>query len=172
MSMYRITSLYPQYQRSQDRRQQNIPVAVERRSGQDRRSQDRVVLDKQLTRDIFEVKSKVAQIEAMAPKLFADNVTTKSPTFASMNNFTQDQLVKESKPDYSEIARQEAQLREKADTSFQIGIITAALAGAIAVSFMGSAGAVIAVGTSLYIGARVLKTLMAKEVQEENEQDK
>ncbi len=55
MELNRITRLYPQYQRSQDRRQRNIPVAIERRSGQDRRSTDRVALDSQLTRDIFEV---------------------------------------------------------------------------------------------------------------------
>lgn len=54
--MERISSLYPQYQRSQDRRQQNIPVAIDRRSGKDRRSEDRVQLDTRLTRDIFEVK--------------------------------------------------------------------------------------------------------------------
>ena len=97
--MEKISSLYPQYQRNQDRRQQNIPVAVERRSGVDRRSQDRVVLDTQLTKDIFEVKSKVAKLESIAPALFAQQVTTQNPTFASMNNFTQDQLVKETKPD-------------------------------------------------------------------------
>lgn len=167
--MYRITSLYPQYQKSEDRRQQNIPVAIERRSGKDRRSQERVVMDRQLTRDIFEVKSQVAKLEALAPKLFESRVTTQSPTFASMNNMTQDQLVKESKPDPSAIARQEAQLQDKASTSFQIGILTAALAGAIAVSFMGSAGAVIAIGTSLYIGARILKTLIAREIKNEEE---
>lgn len=167
--MHRITTLYPQYKRSEDRRQQNIPVAVDRRSGKDRRSEDRVVLDRQLTKDIFEVKSKVAKLESFAPSLFTEQVTTKNPTFASMNNFTQDQLVKESKPDMSAIARQEAQLQDKASTSFSLGIISAALAGAIAVSFMGTAGAVIAIGTTLYIGARVLKTLMAKEIQDDKE---
>ena len=108
MSMYRITSLYPQYKPSEDRRQQNIPVAIDRRSGRERRSPDRVALDKQLTKDLYEVKSQVAKLEALAPKLFADRVTTQTPNFGSMNNFTQDQLVKESKPDFSEIARQEA----------------------------------------------------------------
>ncbi len=164
--MYRITSLYPQYQRSQDRRQQNIPVAVDRRSGIDRRSQERVVMDSRLTRDIFEVKSKVAQIESMAPKLFESRVTTEQPTFSSMNNTAQDMLVKESKPDNTAIAREEAKLQNTADTSFKIGILAAALAASIAVSFMGTAGVVIAVGTSLYIGARVLKTAVSKELQD------
>lgn len=165
--MHRITSLYPQYQKSQDRRQQNIPVAVERRSGRERRSPDRVALDHQLTKDIFEVKSQVAKLENIMPKLFEMNVTKQAPTFGSMNNMTQDQLVKESKPDMAAIARQEAKLQEKASTSFQIGVIAAALAGSIAVSFMGSAGAVIAIGTVLYIGARVLKTMITKEIEDE-----
>ena len=56
MDLNSIQRLYPQYQRSQDRRQRDIPVAIDRRSGQDRREQDRVVMDKQLTKDIFEVK--------------------------------------------------------------------------------------------------------------------
>lgn len=170
--MANLANLYPQYRRSADRRQQNIPVAVERRSGLDRRSQDRVALDKQLTKDIYEVKSKVAKLENLAPKLFENNITTQSPTFASMNNFTQDQLVKESKPDPSAIARQEAQLQDRASTSFQVGILAAALAGALAVSFMGTTGAVIALGTSLYIGARVVKALIVKEMKEEEKTKK
>ena len=172
MSMEKISSLYPQYQRNQDRRQQNIPVAVDRRSGVDRRSQDRVVLDTQLTKDIFEVKSKVAKLEAIAPALFAQQVTTQNPTFASMNNFTQDQLVKETKPDNSAIARQEAQLQEKASTSFKLGVLASALAGAIAISFLGPTGAVIGIGTTLYIGARVFKIVMEKELKEEDSSKK
>ena len=165
--MTNLTNLYPQYQRSQDRRQQTIPVAVERRSGKDRRSQDRVALDKQLTKDIYDVKSQVAKLESLTPKLFTNNITTQSPNFASMNNFTQDQLVKECKPDPAEIARQEAMLEEKASTSFKFGILAAALAGALAVSFLGATGAVIAIGTSLYIGGRIVKHMIAKEVSEE-----
>ena len=164
--MHRITSLYPQYQRSQDRRQQNIPVAIDRRSGLDRRSPDRVALDRQLTKDIYDVKSKVSKLEELAPKLFEANITKQAPTFSAMNNLSQDQLVKAVKPDMAEIARQEAKLQDKASTSFQIGVIAAALAGAIAVSFMGSAGAVIAIGTTLYIGARIIKALIAREIKD------
>lgn len=172
MSMEKISSLYPQYQRSKDRRQQNIPVAVERRSGMDRRSQDRVVLDTQLTKDIFEVKSKVAKLESISPSFFIQQVTTQNPTFASMNNFVQDQYVKETKPDPSAIARQEAQLQEKASTSFKLGVLATALAGAIAISLLGPTAAVVAVGTSLYIGARAFKLVMEKELKEENNSKK
>lgn len=172
MYLNRITRLYPQYQRSQDRRQNNIPVAVERRSGKDRRSEDRVVLDKQLTKDIYEVKRNVAKLEALSPKLFESNVTKQAPTFSAMNNMTQDMFVKESKPDPTEIARREAELQDRASTTFQIGVISAALACAIGLSFLSSAGAVIAIGTTLYIGGKVLGTLISKHVKDKDKTEK
>jgi hypothetical protein len=171
MDMQRVNRLYPQYQRSQDRRQQNIPVAVERRSGRDRRSEDRVVLDKQLTRDLYDVKSKVAKLEALSPKIFEDNVTKQAPTFSAMNNMTQDILVKESKPDFSEIARREAEIESMEATKFQIGMIAAALVAAVGLSFLSSAGAVIAIGTALYIGGRVLKTLIANQIKDDDKKE-
>lgn len=171
MDMQRVNRLYPQYQRSQDRRQQNIPVAVERRSGRDRRSEDRVVLDKQLTRDLYDVKAKVAKLEALSPKIFEDNVTKQAPTFSAMNNMTQDILVKESKPDFSEIARREAEIESMEATKFQIGMIAAALVAAVGLSFLSSAGAVIAIGTALYIGGRVLKTLIANQIKDDDKKE-
>lgn len=172
MDMYRVNRLYPQYQRSGDRRQQSIPVAVERRSGKDRRSEDRVVLDKQLTKDLYDVKSKVSKLEALSPKMFENNITTQAPVFASMNNMTQDILVKESKPDYAEIARREAEIERKEATKFQVTMIAFALIAAIGLSMMSSAGAVIAIGTGLYVGARILKALIAKEIKNEDSKDK
>lgn len=172
MDIYRVSKLYPQYQRSEDRRKQNIPVAVDRRSGKDRRSEDRVVLDKQLTKDIFEVKSKVAKLEAISPKFFENNVTKQAPFFASMNNMASDVLVKETKPDYAEIARREAEIESKEATKFQISMIAFALIAAIGLSALSSAGAVIAIGTGFYIGARVLKTLVAKQVNGEDTDNK
>ena len=171
MDMNRINRLYPQYQRSQDRRQQNIPVAVERRSGRDRRGEDRVVLDKQLTRDLYDVKSKVAKLEALNPKIFEDNVTKQAPTFSSMNNMTQDILVKETKPDYAEIARREAKIEDMEATKFQIGMIAFALLAAVGLSTLSSAGAVIAVGTALYIGGRILKTVIANQISDDKEKE-
>ena len=60
--MQNIRNLYPQYKYSTDRRQQNIPVAVDRRSGNDRRGNDRVAFDTQLTKDIFDVKNQVSKL--------------------------------------------------------------------------------------------------------------
>ena len=169
MDINRVRRLYPQYERSEDRRKQNIPVAIDRRSGQDRRGVDRVSLDKQLTRDIFEVKNKVAQMENFSPKFFVDNVVKQAPTFSSMANNTKDMLVKEQKPDPTEMARLEAKIQEKEATKFQIGLIAAALTAAVGLSFMSGAGAVIALGTGLYIGSRVLKTIITKEVKDDDE---
>ncbi len=166
MNLEKVSRLYPQYQFQQDRRQQNIPVAVERRSGVDRRNENRVQLDNKLQQDIFEVKDKVAKLESLTPKFFEQNVTTQAPTFASMNNMTQDTLVKQAKPDNNALLQKEAELKEEASTSFKIGVIAAALACAIGISFLSSAGAVIAIGTGVYIGSRVLKILVAKQVQD------
>lgn len=168
--MHNITNLYPQYRISPDRRQQNIPVAIERRSGRDRRSADRIQMDAQLTRDIFQVKAQVSKLETLAPKFFEANVTTKPPTFGSMNNLANDQFVKQVKPiDIKEIERKQEELQDRASLSFQIGIIGSALAFGIAISFMSNIGAIIAIGTSMYIGVKVLKALIAKEIKEENQ---
>ncbi len=167
--MNRITRLYPQYQRSQDRRQRSIPVAIERRSGTDRRSNDRVALDSQLTRDIFEVKSKIAKIESLTPKFFEANVMSQAPSFSS--KMTHDILVKQTKPDMTTQAKEDAKQPDKASTAFQVGIIAAALTCAFGLSFLSSAGAVIALGTALYIGARVLKTVIAREVSDKEKDE-
>lgn len=168
--MERISSLYPQYQRSKDRRQQNIPVAIDRRSGKDRRSEDRVQLDTRLTRDIFEVKKNVAKIEALAPQLFASNVTRQAPTFGSKNNLTQDQLVVSSNNDISQEIREEA-LEDSASTNFKLGVIVSSLLAAFALSFLGSAGIVIAIGTGIYLGARTLQSLVIKETKNSEKVD-
>lgn len=169
MDLYSVQRLYPQYQRSQDRRQRDIPVAIDRRSGVDRRNEDRVVLDKQLTKDIFEVKSKVAKLEALSPKLFSENVVKQAPSFSAMNNTTQDLLVKEAKLDPSELARQELKLKEKEATVFKMGMIAFGLAAAIGLSCMSTAGAVIAIGTGLYIGARALKAAIVRETKDKED---
>lgn len=170
--MNTVNRLYPQYQFRQDRRQNNIPVAIDRRSGVDRRNPNRVNLDVNLQRDLFDVKAKVAKLEVIAPKLFEQNVTTQAPTFSSMNNLTQDTFVKSTKPDSTELARQEEKLQEKASTGFKVGVLAATLAGAVALSFLGTAGVVVALGTSLYVGARVVKTMIAKEIQDKDKKVK
>ncbi len=172
MYLSKISKLYPQYSGAKDRRQQNIPVAVDRRSGSDRRNNNRVQLDGRLQQDLYDVKSKVAKLESLTPKFFEQNVTVKAPSFSSMNNMTQDILVKQAKPDNTELARREAELKDEADTSFKIGVIAAALGCAIGLSYLSTVGAVIAIGAGLYIGSRVLKVLISKELQDDENDNK
>ena len=162
-----IYSLYPQYKLSEDRRKHNIPVEVDRRSGKDRRSADRVSLDSRLTQDIYQVKEQISKLENLSPKLFSQNIMAYTPSFAEKNHFTQDQFVKEAKPDITEVQRQEAKLKDKEDTGFKLGVITAAIASIAAISFLGTAGVVIAVGSALYIGSKILKNTIVNEIQDE-----
>jgi len=53
-----IYKLYPQYQITADRRQQSVPVVQERRSGQDRRTEERVILPTNIKRDLYDVKTR------------------------------------------------------------------------------------------------------------------
>lgn len=164
--MYNITRLYPQYKTTGDRRQNNIPVAFERRSGQDRRSTDRVMLDTRLTRDIFEVKNKIAKLEALSPKLFQDNIIKHAPNFSETNNLKNDYYVKETKPDPTEIKRLEAKIEANQNLKFQIGLIAASLLGAVGLSFLSGVGAFIVLGTSIYLGGRVLATVFKEHLKD------
>lgn len=170
--MMKVSKLYPQYKPVLDRRQNVIPVSVERRSGKDRRSSDRIALDSRLTRDIFEVKGKISKFESVVPKLLENNLFTKNQTFAEKNNFTQDTFIKSVKPDITEITRQEAKTNEKSDKGFKMGVIAATLASAAAMSFMGIAGAVIAVGSSVYSGAKMIKSAIEKELSDSKKPNK
>lgn len=169
--MYAINGLYPQYKRSADRRQQNIPVAIDRRSGKDRRSEDRVMLDKQLTKDIFEVKSKVAKLESLAPKLFESNVVKQAPSFSETNNMTKDILVRRNMPDSTELARRELRMQKAEMLKFQIGLIATALAAAAVLTSLTGAGAVIALGTGAYIGGRILKLIITRELSDNKDKN-
>ena len=65
----------------------------------------------------------------------------------------------------------DAKQTNKSSTAFQVGIIAAALTCAFGLSFLNSAGAVIALGTALYIGAKALKTIIVKEVSDKEKDE-
>jgi len=147
--MNKISRLYPQYQFNNDRRKNNIPVPFERRSGRERRSEDRIMLDSRLTRDIYQVKEQAAKLESLAPKLFSRNVSIHQPDFLSKNNLEHDQFLRASKPDMTEKIRQEA--KSKFDTGLKIGIVSGIAAGITALAFLGPIGAAAAAGSVFYI---------------------
>ena len=107
----------------------------------------------------------------MSPKFFESNVMTQAPSFSAMNNMSQDVLVKEAKPDPVEMARLQADIEAKEATKFQLGMVAVALVAAVGLSALSSAGAVIAIGTGLYIGGRVLKALIAKHIKDKDREE-
>ena len=100
----------------------------------------------------------------MSPNFFTSCVAKNPVTFSAMNNMTNDVVSKETKIDPQEIERREAEIQKKEGIVFQIGIIGLAMLAAVGISAMSTAGLVVAVGTGLYIGARVLKVLISNHV--------
>ena len=161
--MNKISNLYPQYQYSQERRQNSVPVAIERRSGTDRRNENRINIDSKLTRDIYEVKGQIAKLD----NLF-NHQHTVLQSFGAKNNLTQDQFVRTTKIDSTEMIRQESKQKQNSDTSLKLGMLASVLAGMATVSFLGPIGAVIAAGSAFYIGSKLLKTTIESEFRDDN----
>ncbi len=145
--------LYPQYQVVSDRRKKNVPVAFERRSGVERRSENRIAMDTKLTRDIFEVKNKISHLQKTNPVNFSQDISN-----AATNSIKTDQFVKS---DFSKTANKIAESKESPSTTAMLGgILGIALAGVVASSLMGPAGAVVAIGFGAYLGGKVLKQMV------------
>ena len=157
--------LYPQYQVVTDRRKKNVPVAFERRSGVERRSEDRVSMDTRLTRDIFEVKNKISQLQKKNPVNFSQDVS-----IAASNSVKFDQFVKN---DFSKTAEKIVESKESPSSTAMLGgILGIALAGVVASSLLGPAGAVVAIGFGAYLGGKVLKQMVVSHMVEKEKNKK
>ena len=167
--MYKVRALYPQYQYSQDRRQQNIPVAYDRRSGGDRRNQDRVQLDTKLTRDIFEVKGKIKDITGTISFDSAQNNVKNLENVKAVSSVQADQFIKQQNAIQT---NQEAASKSEASNNFQTGILALALAGVLFTPFIGPVGLVIAASATVYVGAKVLKEAVSQQVKNDNKDEK
>lgn len=163
--MLEFQRLYPQYNVIADRRKQSVTVPFERRTGEERRSQDRVQLDTTLTRDIFEVKNKISQMQKTSPINFAQDVSKAPPS--ALNS---DQFVKATKP-----SNNDNQPPKKSDppstTAIVGGILAVTLAGVLAGAFLGIGGAVVAVGLGAYIGGKALKQALVSHMTESAKND-
>ncbi len=163
--MYRINALYPQYQYSKDRRQQNVPVAFERRSGVERRTEDRVQLDTQLTRDIFEVKGKIKDITGtIGFNSSQKNISNIANTTAA-NSAQADQFIKTK--NLEEMNNPNA--KQNSSKSLETGLLAVALAGVLFTPFIGTAGVVIALGATLYVGGKVLKNAIVEQAKDKHD---
>lgn len=157
--MLEVNRLYPQYVIMQERRQQNAPVNVERRSGIDRRSNDRVKLDTTLTRDIFEVKNKVAQVQKV-PQKEAEKVTfTQNAPKAALHAINSDQFIKSTKTNSMDNAVGSSKIvaKSKSQAGALAGLLGVVLGGTLASAFLGVAGVGLAIGLGAYFGGKLLR---------------
>lgn len=180
-----VVRLYPQYNIMQERRQQNAPVspvAFERRSGTERRSGDRIKLDTNLTRDIFEIKSKVSQIENIgqnsgqqsAQKLTKNVAPQKAEriTFshniskAAQNSIKTDQFIKTTKSNSPNLADSPKEIaKSKSNAGALAGVLAVILGGTLASTFLGVAGVGIAIGIGTYFGGKFLKSAIVSHLK-------
>lgn len=167
--MLDVNRLYPQYSVSTERRKQNVSVPFERRSGLDRRSESRIQLDNNLTKDIFEVRSSLSELQKTTQKSAEKiNVDTTAATAAPMA-VKADQFVKIEKDKPSESVNNK---KEPPSTmALMGGIMAVAMGGVIATTLLGTAGAVIAVGFGAYLGGKILKQAIVNQIVE-NEKNK
>ena len=162
--MLEFQRLYPQYQTTTDRRKQNVPVAFERRSGEDRRTQERVALDTNLTRDIFQVKNSIVNIQKTAPQKI-ENVSK-----AATNTIKADQFIKEQKiNDSSKIEKPQEPISASTIMGTILGV---GLVGIVASTFLGTVGAVFSVCLGAYCGGKMLKQAIVAHLVDENIKNK
>lgn len=169
-----IVKLYPQYNITQERRKQNpnTPVSFERRSGVERRNEDRIKLDTNLTRDIFEIKSKVSQIPLMGKQVTqtpevnkVENTTNhiQNASKATQNELKTDQFIKTTKPDSQQNPVFEA--KPKSDAGALAGVFAAILGGVMASTMIGVAGIAVAIGIGGYFGGKFLKNAIVSHIK-------
>lgn len=161
--MIGIHKLYPQYRVIEDRRQQESPVTFERRSGAERRSEDRVKLDTNLTRDIFEIKSKISQVQKTDPKN-SDKITfAQNTTNAAQNSIKTDQFVRTTKQNDVEIPKD---TKSPSTAPMLAGVFASVLGGMVASAFLGPGGVAVAVGIGTYFGFKLLRQVISTHMKD------
>ncbi|MDD3237940.1 MAG: hypothetical protein PHV37_07585 [Candidatus Gastranaerophilales bacterium] len=151
--MLEVQRLYPQYKAIADRRQSSVPVDVERRSGRERRSQDRVVMDTRLTRDIFEIKSRVNSLQ----KPEASNVTkvanVQNTEKAAATAGVADSFVKAKSPENTSSIKD---YKPSKESQVAAGAIVGALGGVLGAALLGPVAAGVAAGIGMFVGGKFL----------------
>jgi hypothetical protein len=179
--MMDVIKLYPQYNIVNDRRVQAAPVSpvsYERRSGNERRDENRLKLDTTLTRDIFEIKGKVAQLENSTQKIGQkgeqknDKKDVQGPAFtqniskAAQNSIKTDQFIKTTKPNTTETPKEIA--KSKSQVGATAGLIAVVLGGTLAAPAFGIAGVGIAIGLGAFLGAKLLRSAITTHIKNKN----
>lgn len=152
-----VVKLYPQYNVVKERRQASAPVSFERRSGVDRRTDQRVQLDTKLTRDIFEVRNKVSQLQPTTKQKVENTASFKGISMAPQIN--KDEFVR-TKPISNSDNPKPISKKDSQDGALGLAF-GAILGGAVASTFMGTAAIGVAVGLGLYVGGRLLNAALS-----------
>src|SRR5574344_1373577 len=158
--MIEMNKLYPQYSFVNDRRKQNIPVTQERRSGLDRRSGTRINLDTNLTKDIYEVKNKVAlnQSQGIKTENKAQKISfTQNASKAIQHTLSKDIFTKATK-DY-DVARETANIevnKKYASDTMLAGVLGTIFVGTLAAVSLGGAGIAVALGLGTFVGCKAI----------------
>jgi hypothetical protein len=150
----KIYSLYPQYTVNQERRTQSNPVFDDRRSGLDRRSNDRIKLDSALTKDIFVVRNKINSMQEKDPIGFTNHNANAFKALTDIINPVK-------KQDLANLKLKNTMENVKSDVNQQAGIIGGALASVMSVLLTGASSAVVALGTVVYIGCKSVKNVIS-----------
>lgn len=166
--MLEVYRLYPQYKIVSDRRIQNVPVENDRRSGVDRRSQSRISLDTELKRDIFEIKSKVSQVEKTSPKNFEGVSYRQNSSLATQEISARDQFVK-TVNEANNTPAKEVQVSNGNKDLMLAGVMLSVMAGVISAAFLGPVAAGIGIGVGVYLGGKLLRQTVSSHL---NEKDK
>lgn len=154
-----VVKLYPQYNIVKERRTQSSPVSFERRSGVDRRSENRVQLDTKLTRDIFEVRNKVSQLQSPSKQKVENTASFKGISMAPQ--ISKDEFVRTKQNDNNPKPIEKKDSQEGA-LGLAFGSI---LGGALAAIFMGSAAIGVTLGLGLYMGARLFNAAISGHIK-------
>ncbi len=157
--------LYPQYNIVNDRRKSSVPVELDRRSGGERRSADRLQLDTGLKKDIFEIKSKIQNIQKTDPQNVeqskAKDVSFTRAAADKMTIHTGDEFIKT-------IVKNEPKVEiPKADSTppSAMGAMAFMLGGIIAATTMGAAAVGAVVGLGAYFGAKIIKEVVSSRLK-------
>lgn len=172
--MLQVYNLYPQYEVKSDRRKQQSAVTMDRRSGVDRRSLDRVKLDTNLTRDIFEVRNSVSAIQKA--KNFQSsqmNLPFGQRFINAIQAFKNPPAVKSSETQrmINQSIKKESSSPVKASTIAAAGMMAGAVSSGMSLLFLGAAGAVIGLGSGVYIGCKAIKNAVESHLNPKRRQD-
>jgi hypothetical protein len=166
--MLEVNKLYPQYKFVNDRRKHSLPVSQDRRSGLDRRSGTRIQLDTNLTRDIFDVKSKIAQSQNVKAENKASKIAfTQNISKAVQHALPKDVFIKSTKPAF-DVAKETANIeasKKHASDGMLAGVLATVFVGTVAAAFMGVAGVGIALALGGFMGGKAIKNAVSSHLK-------